>query len=261
MKNFLSSYYKKNINLDELKNFNYVLLECDNCKLIFQEQIPNEKFSLKLYEDIINKDESLQKKDDYEKKNHKKLSYEIGLIKGLLKKKNEEIKILEFGSGWGFWLSHLQKNNFNVNGFEVSKARINFMENKKIKVISNLKHIKNNYDFIFSEQTFEHISNPKETLFELSQILNVGGYIFLRFPSTFLFKSKLSNDYIPNNDCAHPLEHINLFKKRSFETMVRNSNLKMINIRSQYNFSLKNALKDIKNFFYFDSVLIKKINE
>ena len=93
MKNFLSSYYKKNINLDELKNFNYVLLECDNCKLIFQEQIPNEKFSLKLYEDIINKDESLQKKDDYEKKNHKKLSYEIGLIKGLLKKKNEEIKI------------------------------------------------------------------------------------------------------------------------------------------------------------------------
>ena len=135
------------------------------------------------------------------------------------------------------------------------------MENNNIEVISNLENIKNNYDFIFSEQTFEHISNPKETLFELSQILNVGGYIFLRFPSTFLFKSKLSNNYKPNNDCAHPLEHINLFKKKSFEAMIQNSNLRMINIRSQYNFSFKNVLKDIKNFFYFDSVLLKKINE
>ena len=92
MRSFLSSYYKKNINLDELKNFNYVLFECENCKLIFQEQIPDEKFSLKLYEDIIDKDESLQKKDDYEKKIIKNYPMRLALLKVSLKKKIMKLK-------------------------------------------------------------------------------------------------------------------------------------------------------------------------
>ena len=53
---------------------------------------------------------------------------------------------------------------------------------------------------------------------------------------------------------------VNLLNKKSFEAMTMDSNLKIINFKSKFNFSLRNFLKDIKNFFYFDSVLIKKIN-
>ena len=261
MQNFLTSYYKERINIKKLEKFKFVLLECNICKTIFQEQIPDSNFSFELYEEIIDKDESLAKKEDFEKKNIIKLDYEIGLIKGLFKKNNEEIKIMEFGAGWGFWLNYLKKNNFNVSAFEVSKARIDFMKNKKINVISDLLSVEENFDFIFSEQTFEHISNPRDTLFNLSKILKYDGYIFLRFPSSFLFNLKLNKSYKPKNDCVHPLEHINLFRKESFEAMTSNSNLQIINFRSRYNFSIINALKDIKNFFYFDSILIKKTNK
>ena len=108
---------------------------------------------------------------------------------------------MEFGAGWGFWLNYLKKNNFNVTAFEISKSRIDFMKNKEINVISDLLSVKENFDFIFSEQTFEHISNPRDTLFNLSKILKYDGYIFLRFPSSFLFNLKLNKSYKPKNDC------------------------------------------------------------
>ena len=83
----------------------------------------------------------------------------------------------------------------------------------------------------------------------------------LRFPSSFLFRLKLNRKYKPCTDCAHPLEHINLFKKKSFEKMIEDSNLEIINFKSNFDFSLRSFLKDIKNFFYFDSILMKKSNK
>lgn len=185
----------------------------------------------------------------------------MGLIKNIFKKKNEEISILDFGAGWGFWLNHLKKNNFDVYAFEVSETRINFLKENKIKIIPDIENTDIKFDFIYSEETFEHISNPKETLVNLSKILKENGFIMLRFPSSFLFKLRLNKKYKPSTDCAHPLEHINLLKKKSFENMIIDANLEIINFKSKFNFSLRNSLKDIKNIFYFDSILMKKINK
>ena len=87
MADFLTSYYKGRIDIKKLSGKHYRLLECKNCSLIFQEQIPNKQFSQELYETYIDKDESLRKKDNYEKKYQKKLFYEMGLIKNIFKKK------------------------------------------------------------------------------------------------------------------------------------------------------------------------------
>ncbi len=261
MKIFLERYYKERIDLKKLSEHYYKLLECKNCKLIFQAQIPSDEFSEHLYEDIIDREDSLLKKNDFEKKFHKKLLYETDLIKGIFNKDNENVSILEFGAGWGFWLRYMKKKKFDVYAYEVSDTRIDFMKQNKIEVISNIENSTKKFDFIYSEQTFEHISNPQETLISLSKLLNDKGFILLRFPSNFLFKFKLNNKYNPSTDCAHPLEHINLFKKDSFKEMIKDTNLQIVDIKSKYNFSLKNILLDLKNYLYFDSVLIKKINK
>tara|TARA_X000000950_G_scaffold152516_2_gene187532 strand:- start:915 stop:1787 length:873 start_codon:yes stop_codon:yes gene_type:complete len=261
MVDFLSSYYKGTIDIKKLHGRHYRLLECENCNLIFQEQIPNKKFSHELYEKYIDKDDSLKKKNDYELKYHKKLSYEMNLIKNIFKKENEKISVLDFGAGWGFWLNYLKKNNFDVYAFEISETRIDFLKRNQIKIIPNIVNLDKKFDFIYSEETFEHISDPKETLINLSKILKGDGFIMLRFPSSFLFRLKLNRKYKPCTDCAHPLEHINLFKKKSFEKMIEDSNLEIINFKSSFDFSLRSFLKDIKNFFYFDSILMKKSNK
>ena len=170
------------------------------------------------------------------KKYRKKLIYEINLIKGIFKNNLKNKSILEFGSGWGFWSNYLKNNSFNVSAFEVSKSRIENLKRNNINVISNIDIIDKKFDFIYSEETFEHIPKPKETLIKLSRILNKDGFILLRFPSTFLFNLKLSNNYKPQKDCAHPLEHINSFNKRSFISMVKNTDLEIIDLKSKFNF-------------------------
>ena len=261
MISFLDTYYKGLIPIYRLDSFEYKLLECQNCDLIFQEQIPDKKFSQELYENYIDKEDSLLKKSSYEKKYYKKLHYEINLIKGILKKNSEEISILDYGAGWGFWLKFFKKNNFNVYAYEVSETRINFLKKNNIQLISDITNTDTKFDFIYSEETFEHITNPKETLINLSKILKVGGFIMLRFPSSFLFKYKLNDSYKPTTDCAHPLEHINLLKRKSFKKMILGSDLEIIDLKSKFNFSIRNFLKDIKNILYFDSILIKKTNK
>ena len=69
MIDFLTRYYKGTIDIKKLYGQHYNLLECKKCNLIFQQQIPNKKFSQELYENYIDKDDSLKKKDNYEKKN------------------------------------------------------------------------------------------------------------------------------------------------------------------------------------------------
>ena len=44
-----------------LKDFDYQLVECNECKLIFQKYIPDSEFSNKLYDEIISSDASLKK--------------------------------------------------------------------------------------------------------------------------------------------------------------------------------------------------------
>ena len=258
LSSFLKSYYGNKIKLDKIKNKKYTLLECINCSFIFQEEVPSNNFSEILYEDLIDTGTSFNKKYNFEIKYKKKLSYEIKLINNILKKDPKSIDILEFGAGWGYWSKYMQEKGFNISAFEISENRINFMKKNNIKVISKLNNSKDKFDLIYSEETFEHISNPRETLLTMSKLLKDNGFILLRFPSNYLFKSKLTSNYKPKPDCAHPLEHINLFNKKSFKFMLKNTDLETIIFKSKINFSLIQVLKDFKNFFYFDNILLKK---
>ena len=258
LSSFLKSYYGNRVKLDKIKDSKYSLLECVNCSLIFQEEIPSNNFLNILYEDLIDTRISFKKKNNFEIKYNKKLNYEIKLINSIFRKDPKSIDILEFGAGWGYWSKYMQNKNYNISAFEISEKRINFMRKNNIKVIDELDNFKDKFDLIYSEETFEHISKPKETLVAMSKLLKNNGFILLRFPSNFLFKLKLNNDYKPKADCAHPLEHINLFNKKSFEFMVKDTDLEIITFKSKINLSLIQILKDLKNFFYFDSILLKK---
>ena len=256
IKNFLEVYYNKKLDLDLIIDNDYNLLECKNCKFIFQEFIPNELFSEHLYESLISATASLKKKKENIKNLKKKYHHEIFLINKIFKEK--KINILEFGAGWGFWSLEAKKSGFNVSCLELSKRRVEYMKSKGLNVINAIEKNKHKYDFIYSDQTFEHISDPKETLELLDSSLNLDGYILLNFPSSFGFKRKVKNNYTPNKDEAHPLEHLNLFNRSSMNYLIKNTNLKLINFRSLNSLKLRDMYKDIKNLIYFDSVLLKK---
>lgn len=253
---FLNEYYKNKMPVHLLNDFHYQLSECNKCKLIFQKYIPDEEFSNELYDKIISSEASLKKKLDSKDLNSR-YDKEINLIKNIFK--NKKIKVLEFGAGWGFWASRAIEKGLDVDAFELSNNRISYMKKKGINVIEDLKKNNKQYDFIYSDQTIEHISNPHQIFEEFLSNLKKGGFVLLNYPSSFRFKSKLNNNYIPKKDAAHPLEHLNIFNRRSFKYLIKNYDLELINFKFKFKPSLRNILKDIKNLFYFDKILLKKI--
>ena len=82
--------------------------------------------------------------------------------------------------------------------------------------------------------------------------------MFHRFPSSFLFKTKLNKMYIPKKDCAHPLEHINIIKKKSFNQMSKILNLNICSLSKKNNLSFFSKIKTFKNHFAFNNILLQK---
>ena len=81
------------------------------------------------------------------------------------------------------------------------------------------------------------------------------------FPSSYMFKLKLKFNYQPKKDCAHPLEHINLFNKECFEKMLNGSDLKILNLNYINNLNLIENIKNIKNNYLFNRVILKKLKK
>ena len=89
-------------------------------------------------------------------------------------------------------------------------------------------------------------------------LLKEYGYIYLKFPSSFMFKNILKMNYQPKKDCAMPLEHINILNKKTFLHLAKDLNLKVVFNNRHNIYSYKKYIKFLKDFFYFDQVLIKK---
>ena len=255
LKNFLSSYYKNDEIISLLKSDVYEIVECNQCEGMFQKYIPDEELSYYLYEKLISPEESYNKKKNIIRTNYKEYTLDSKIIKNLTKKNNDEIKILEFGCGWGFWAKFIKELKFDVETVEISDSRIDFLNKNKIHNYKNLNEINKKFDFIFSNQVLEHISNPLKTLNDLTDKLNENGFMFHKFPSSFFFKSKLTKNYKPKKDCAHPLEHINILNLGSFKKMCEKSNLKKGYVS---HLGLIDKIKILKNDILFCHIILKK---
>lgn len=255
LRKFLIEYYNNKKIIDILKLNVYEIIECVECYGLFQKYIPDEDLSYHLYENVISTNKSFNKKKNFDHKNYKEYILDSKIIQKLFQKKNNQIKILEFGCGWGFWAKFMKGLNFNVETVEISESRAFHLKKNKIKNYKNINKINKKYDLIFSNQVLEHISNPCETIKNLSDKLNNGGFMYHKFPSMFNFKNKLSQNYIPKKDCAHPLEHINIFSEQCFEKMCKKNQLKRTDVK---NLNFINQIKYQKNKFLFNQIILKK---
>ena len=256
VKKFLTNYYLNNSKICKILGSNfYEIAECIKCKGLFQKNIPDEELSLFIYEELISSQTSFDKKMSFTSLNFNEYLSDAIIIENLIKKKNNEIKILEFGSGWGFWTRFMKSMNFEVETLEISPSRIDYLKQTKVNNYKNLSEIDKQYDVIFSNQVLEHIPFPLETLKDLKIKLKDDGIMFHKFPSSFLFKKKLSKNYLPKKDCAHPLEHINIFNSSCFNEMCKISGLKKINIKSRNFFD---KIRLFKNNFIFNQIILKK---
>ncbi len=264
--NFLNSYYQGRIPKEKVGSDLFSIAKCNNCELLFQEYILNDANMFLLYEEWISSEQSLNKKKYSDLSLFQTYSFEIESIGKFFQKKPSDINILEYGMGWGFWLNLAKAYNFNVTGVEISTSRVKYAQQKGLKIIEDISQVESNsIDYIYSNQVFEHIPNPKETLEKLARILKDNGIIYIQVPNgKGIEKQLLSKNWNAKKDAIHPLEHINCFNRHSLKVLANETGFTLHPPIYRPNTNgivpfFKSYLRHLYNLKYSTQVYLKKI--
>jgi hypothetical protein len=223
----------------------YTLCQCKECKLIFQEEIPNEYLMKILYEQWIDPRINFlehQKSDNIFR--YTKYAQEISTIIDYFDKPTSDLSFLDFGMGWGKWALMAKGFGCESFGIELSEIKSQYARENGIKCISWDMLSKYEFDFINTEQVFEHLSMPLETLIHLKNSLKSKGLLKISVPTAIDMRRRLSlmdwstSKYSVNSlNGVAPLEHINFFYRKSLTKMAEIAGMREVFIPIQLQYS------------------------
>lgn len=147
--------------------------------------------------------------------------------------KKEDIKILEFGCGPGFFLRRAKTKNIDACGCDFSDysrlAKEKFHLNIKINNIFDAGYKNNEFDVVITHATHEHLGNMTEISRKLFELLKPGGlYIISGVPNYNTIPIKFFRDFTNNT----PPSHVNFFEKKSIQKLYDSMNLKTISVKT-----------------------------
>tara|TARA_A100001391_G_scaffold204169_1_gene198800 strand:- start:24771 stop:25673 length:903 start_codon:yes stop_codon:yes gene_type:complete len=209
-----------------LGDTNFVLCRCSECSGLFQLHIPGSELLQEIYNPNLSADVIERKKrgkaDPAARYRH---AAEIISLLSLFPKAGQGLSVLDYGVGWGHWAVMAKAFGFKVFGTELDKDRANFARQNGIEIIDDEDIPNHAFDLINTEQVFEHLPKPLETLRHLSRGLSEDGIIKVSVPNSHGVERSLSapewrkvNEHL--NPVA-PLEHINCFKRKSLTLMAQ----------------------------------------
>lgn len=236
---YLRLYYR---NLDEtpLAGAVYEAEQCTTCRACFQRYVPTAALLAKLYGEWLAPDdpEAVLAKTVASIHSHprySKAAHEFMALLARLKKRPEALRVFDFGMGWGEWLQVAKHHGAHVFGTELDSLRCQWAEQHGITVLRDDEWPTQRFDIIHTEQVFEHLPEPFDTLRRLSAALSDDGVIFVsvpradRLPKLFADARKWRSDrpsakpyhhVEPNRLYAlQPLEHLSCFTPRSLQCL------------------------------------------
>ena len=178
---------------------------------------------------------------------------------------NQSLKILEIGSGNGFFIEECEKSNIDITGSESDEEQYNLLAknfSNIIKITLPIKNfnneLSNKFDVVVFNDVFEHLENLDLILIQLKSILKTNGQIVINLPSSDGLIYKFSNilnkigftnfyDRLWQKNLASP--HLSYFN---------NSNLKMLFNKHGYNLIHTTSLDTVSkkgNFIRLNSTI------
>jgi 2-polyprenyl-3-methyl-5-hydroxy-6-metoxy-1,4-benzoquinol methylase len=262
IKEYLEEFYSSQgqIEFCYLEGAMYSLAECNTCQLIFQEQILNDDLIARLYEKWIDPETALIQ---YRKKDTLALraayAQEIMQILAYFNRAPTSLKFLDFGMGWGEWALMAKAFGCDSYGLDLSEERSEYAKDNGIHVLTWNDILQYNFDFINTEQVFEHLAKPLETLLHLKKCLKENGLLKISVPQAYGIHRRLRTmDWkAPKGsrnslNSVAPLEHINCYSRASIVKMAKVASMEevLIPLTHQYQYTtnwngVKQAIKNL----------------
>jgi SAM-dependent methyltransferase len=215
----------------------YRIVKCNKCKLVRSNPVIDSDIITGLYKNSIL---------TYQDEITNLITTYYNYLKLVLRKISFNDNILEIGCGSGFILNFLFELDYkNVFGVEpsnnaVKKANKNIVENIKVDIFKKNLFKKDYFKFIFSFQTFDHISDPNGFLEECYKILKKGGYMLSFNHDVNSFINRLLGGKSPIID----IEHTFLYSPSTIKKIFEKNKFVVIEIKSP------TSIISLKHFFW-----------
>ncbi len=213
---FIEDFYEGRVPAAALAGASYRVVACGRCELVYQDPILDAAGMHALYEEWIDPAASLGKKQNASRKLFAKYAARVQTLARLIARPPGEVRVLDYGMGWGYWARMAAAHGYAVEGFEPSPARRAHARALGVATIDRLPEAGPRYDFILASQVLEHVPDPRACLADLAARLAPDGILHLRVPDGRGVAARLARyGWSPDLDAIHPLEHINCFTRAS----------------------------------------------
>lgn len=276
IKNYLDDFYNPQggVEHEYLVGTDFSLQKCSNCDLVYQENVPNDDLMFRLYEQWIDPNIVCEARDKLPLWYYESYANQLLDLVSFFNKPPNNLEYLDFGMGWGKWCLMAKAFGCQVYGLELSKERIAYAKRNGIKVLDETDLNTHQFDYINTDQVFEHIPNPLQVLHDLVALLKPEGIIKISVPNgnqvehlleTMDWSAKKGHQNSLN--VVAPLEHINCFKTKTIMILAEACNLELIevprarqNYRSKTDFLKKLIKKMIRTKPKSTNLYFRKIN-
>jgi len=199
-------------------NDTFDIVTCSDCGFIYSKQLPNDTFLNILYDQVIDlkRPHALKLiKHEYPRRLHY-----LSIVSHLLNDNSENVKVLDFGAGFGQTSKMMQAQGMQVVAYDTSDLRCNELSKSGIRVIKTESEIIENgpYALIICDNVLEHVPNPKMVIELFKLISKTDTILFISVPSY----EKENRDYcVSNLDMSlNPWEHLNYFDQKHLDAML-----------------------------------------
>ena len=139
------------------------------------------------------------------------------------------MRLLDYGSGFGFFLSVAKEQGWSAYGIEPLPATSTYARSKfDLTIITDILREdtfeKDYFDVVASFQVFEHIPNPNETMGILSKLLKRGGVILVEVPRFDTWTMRLMR----SKHRHFVQDHINFFTIDTLSLLFRNNDIQIL---------------------------------
>jgi 2-polyprenyl-3-methyl-5-hydroxy-6-metoxy-1,4-benzoquinol methylase len=254
IREYLEAFYSPQggVEFEYLEGATFTLIECGNCGVIYQKHIANDALMARLYDRWIDPEKVFALIDGRQDAAYfMSLAKQVANVVTWFRRLPSELSCLDFGMGWGHWCRVARGFGCEVAGVELSEARITFAKKAGLHVIAHGDLAQHRFDYIHTEQVFEHIPNPLATLGDLKRSLKPRGLLRISVPDGWKIKQKLARGRWLAAKGSHdslnaiaPLEHINCFDYHAIVKLAARAGFEERVVPDVHSTSLPDALRD-----------------
>ncbi len=263
MATFLENFYQGRIPAQALHAESYRVVSCGHCGFIYQDRILDADGMRTLYQDWIDNARSLRKKRTAGASLLRQYAGQVQTLIRLLPGDPGQMRVLEYGMGWGYWSRMAQAHGLDVSGYDLASERRVYDRALGVKVLPELPPPGSCFVCVYANQVFEHLADPAARLRELYARLAPQGLVYLRVPDGRGVAARLARQgWSPALDAIHPLEHINCFTRKTLIELAAGAGLRPVSPPLRLNWgSLRSGLKrEIADRYLTTHVIFRREN-